>query len=75
VFLGEEKGKRISHERLEQLESAGAETIAAACPFCQTMFRDALAGRAGAMRLADIAQLAAEGLPAPAALPERADNR
>lgn len=74
VFLGEEKGKRVSHERLEQLESAGAETIAAACPFCQTMFRDALAGRAGAMRLADIAQLAAEGLPAPAIPPERAGN-
>jgi len=61
VFLGEEKGTRVSHERARQLTSTGAEVVAAACPFCQTMFRDALPAVAptNAPRLVDIAQLAA----------------
>ena len=65
VFLGEEKGKRVSHERTEQLLATGAGTIAAACPFCNTMFRDALAAvrPEGAPQLLDIAQIAAAGLP------------
>jgi len=64
VFLGEEQGERISVERTEQLAETGADTIAVACPFCQTMFRDTLAGRENAPRLADIAQIAAASLPA-----------
>jgi Fe-S oxidoreductase len=67
VFLGEEKGKRVSHERAEELVAAGAEVIAAACPFCHTMFRDALPAVAPGRepRLADIAQLAAERVRVP----------
>jgi Fe-S oxidoreductase len=62
VFLGEEKGKRVSHERAEQLVGTGARVIAAACPFCHSMFKDALPAVApgNEPRLADIAQLAAE---------------
>jgi Fe-S oxidoreductase len=64
AFLGEEKGERVSHARAAELVATGATTIAAACPFCNTMFRDALASRgAGAPQLVDIAQLAARGLP------------
>jgi Fe-S oxidoreductase len=60
AFLGEEKGKRVNVERAEELVATGAEVIAAACPFCHTMFRDALAGLPGAPpRLLDIAQIAA----------------
>lgn len=61
VFLGEEKGKRISHERTEQLLATGAETVAAACPFCQTMLGDAFTALSpeGAPRLLDIAEIAA----------------
>ncbi len=62
IFLGEEKGERVSVERTRQLTQTGAETIAVACPFCHTMFRDALSGEAGAPRLRDIAQLAAAGI-------------
>ena len=43
AFLGEEKGKRVSHERAEELVATGASVVGAACPFCNTMFRDALA--------------------------------
>ena len=64
AFLGEETGERISHVRAAELVATGAGTIAAACPFCNTMFRDALAADAeGAPQLLDIAQLAARGLP------------
>lgn len=65
VFLGEEKGDRVSHERTKQLLATGADVVAAACPFCNTMFRDALAAvkPQGAPQLLDIAQIAAARLP------------
>lgn len=66
VFLGEEKGKRVSHERAEELIATSAKTIAAACPFCNTMFRDALGAlNAPGVQLLDIAQIAAARLPVP----------
>ncbi len=64
AFLGEEEGKRVSIERAEQLISTGAEVVGAACPFCNTMFRDALAQIApNGPKLLDIAQIAAQSLP------------
>jgi Fe-S oxidoreductase len=64
AFLGEETGERVSHNRAAELVATGAQTIAAACPFCNTMFRDALAATGeSAPQLVDIAQLAARGLP------------
>ena len=47
MFLGEEKGKRVNVERAEELAGAGAQAIATACPFCQSMFRDALGALGG----------------------------
>jgi Fe-S oxidoreductase/nitrate reductase gamma subunit len=64
AFLGEEKGERVSQVRAAELVATGAGVIAAACPFCNTMFQDALAARGeGAPALMDIAQLMARGLP------------
>jgi Fe-S oxidoreductase len=64
AFLGEETGDRVSHVRAAELTATGATTVAAACPFCNTMFRDALAAQGeGAPQLVDIAQLAARNLP------------
>jgi len=64
AFLGEETGQRVSHVRVEQLVATGATTIGAACPFCNTMFRDALSDKGeGAPQLLDIAQIAARSLP------------
>jgi Fe-S oxidoreductase len=74
AFLGEEKTTggdlgepaRISHVRARELAATGAQTIATACPFCNTMFRDALTAisPAGATQpqLLDIAQLTARAL-------------
>ncbi|MBZ5579370.1 MAG: (Fe-S)-binding protein [Acidobacteriia bacterium] len=64
MFLGEEKGTRINRERTAELVATGAAVIGTACPFCQTMFRDALGTMSGAPpRLLDIAQIAAAALP------------
>jgi len=64
AFLGEETGDRVSHTRAKELVATGASIIGTACPFCNTMFRDALSatGKAGP-QLLDIAQLTARGLP------------
>jgi hypothetical protein len=47
------------------LVATGAQTIGTACPFSQTMFRDALgaAGGAAPPKLLDIAQFVAAALP------------
>jgi Fe-S oxidoreductase len=64
AFLGEETGERVSHNRAAELLATGASTVGTACPFCNTMFRDALAASGDAPpQLLDIAQLAARGLP------------
>ena len=64
AFLGEEKGERVSHNRARELAETGAGTVAAACPFCNTMFRDALNAVSPAPpKLLDIAQIVAASLP------------
>ena len=72
VFLGEETGElpdgkpnRVSHNRAAELVATGAKTIGTACPFCNTMFRDALGAVGGEAppQLLDIAQLTARALP------------
>ena len=58
TFLGEETGERVSHVRAAELVATGAQTIATACPFCNSMFRDALASTGdSAPQLLDIAQI------------------
>ena len=68
AFLGEESGERVSHVRAKELVATGAQTIGTACPFCNSMFRDALGALGGEAppQLLDIAQLVAGGLPAAA---------
>jgi Fe-S oxidoreductase len=63
AFLGEETGERVSHTRAKELVATGAQTIGTACPFCNSMFRDALGEMDGtAPQLLDVAQLVARGL-------------
>lgn len=65
AFLGEEQGERVSHNRARELALSGASTVAAACPFCNTMLGDALKAIAPAPpRLLDIAQIADASWPA-----------
>ena len=64
AFLGEETGDRVSQTRAKELIATGASTIGTACPFCNTMFRDALDAQGDAApQLLDNAQLTARNLP------------
>src|SRR5450755_601270 len=63
MFLGEEKGKRVNVERATELAATGAAVVGTACPFCQTMFRDALGTLTQTPpKLLDIAQIAAASI-------------
>lgn len=69
MFLGEEKGKRVNIARAEELVATGAQTVAAGCPFCASMFRDALKTVTDTPpKLLDIAQIVARSLPEDRAL-------
>ena len=69
AFLGEESGDRVSHVRAKELADTGASTVGTACPFCNTMFRDALSAVTDTPpQLYDIAQLTARALPKPASI-------
>jgi Fe-S oxidoreductase len=59
AFLGEEKGERVNETRAKELVATGAGTVGVACPFCNTMFKDALKTVGPETKLLDIAQIAA----------------
>jgi Fe-S oxidoreductase len=63
MFLGEESGKRVNRERAEELVATGANVVAAACPFCNSMLRDGLAAASqNPPELLDVAQIAAAAI-------------
>jgi Fe-S oxidoreductase len=63
MFLGEEKGRRVNVERATELAATGAAVVGTACPFCQTMFRDALGTLSQTPpKILDIAQIAAASI-------------
>ncbi len=45
LFEEHESGKRISQERLDQLQATGANTIVMGCPFCALMLKGAKASQ------------------------------
>lgn len=54
MFEENEQGKRVSHERLEQLEATGAKTIVTACPFCSIMLKGAQASTNASTECVDL---------------------
>lgn len=55
LFEEHEPGRRISQERLEQLQRTGAGTIVMGCPFCSIMLKGAQASSNAAVQLVDLA--------------------
>ncbi|MCX8019154.1 MAG: (Fe-S)-binding protein [Chitinophagaceae bacterium] len=65
MFKEEEKGiTRINFERTKEALETGAKTIAAACPFCNTMLTDGVkhAEKENEIVVKDVAELIAENL-------------
>ena len=65
MFKEEEKGTiRINLERAEEAVATGAQIIAAACPFCNTMMTDGIKNKEkeNEMAVLDIAELIAESM-------------
>uniref|UniRef100_A0A831TG11 (Fe-S)-binding protein n=1 Tax=Thermorudis peleae TaxID=1382356 RepID=A0A831TG11_9BACT len=67
MFMEESRGRRINQARVAEAQATGAEVLAAACPFCMTMFEDGIrgAGVEGNLRVLDIAELVAGSLVTP----------
>jgi Fe-S oxidoreductase len=57
MFMEETIGKRINHERAEEVIATGAAAVAAACPFCITMLRDGINDNNGEVEVRDIAEI------------------
>ena len=57
MFMEETIGDRINNQRALQVAETGAETVAAACPFCITMLNDGLVEAGSKMAVKDIAEI------------------
>jgi len=71
VWMEEKIGKRINNTRVQEAISTGADAMAAACPFCITMFEDGIKAvdAQDTFEVEDIAEILARALaavPAPA---------
>ena len=67
LFMEETRGSRINQHRVAEALETGATTLAAACPFCMTMFEDGILGldASAQIRVRDIAELVAAALVTP----------
>jgi Fe-S oxidoreductase len=57
MFMEETQGKRINHERAQEIIAVGATRVAAACPFCITMLTDGIRDNHGNVEVKDIAEI------------------
>ena len=65
MFKEEEPGRtRINLERSAEAIGTGAEVVAAACPFCNTMLTDGVkhAEKEDSVRVLDVAEIVAQSL-------------
>ncbi len=64
AWMEEKIGKRINQTRVNEALDTGAEVLAAACPFCITMFDDGIKGvdAEEKMKIEDIAEIVAQAI-------------
>ena len=64
MFMEEDLGTRINHNRIEEAAATGAEEVCTACPFCLTMLGDAIkeTDRSDTLKARDIAEVMLENL-------------
>ncbi|MEO6323775.1 MAG: (Fe-S)-binding protein [Thermoanaerobaculia bacterium] len=64
MWLDEKVGARINQTRFAEIEEAGADAVAVACPFCMVMLGNARTEMNGKTEAFDVLELAAQALPA-----------
>lgn len=66
AWMEEKVGKRVNQTRMKEALNTGAEVLAAACPFCITMFDDGIKSieAEDQMQIEDIAEIVAQALEA-----------
>jgi Fe-S oxidoreductase len=71
VLTDERLGTRISHARVAQAQETGAASLVSNCPFCLTMFEDAISSLdcGESLQARDLAEIVAQRLEAPPATP------
>lgn len=76
MFMEETRGRRINQTRVQEAIDTGASTLAAACPFCMTMFEDGIngVGAEDSFEVKDIAELVAEAMVMPQGAESTADD-
>ncbi len=57
MFMEEAIGRRINHERAQEVIATGATQVAAACPFCITMLGDGIADMEVDVKVQDIVEI------------------
>jgi Fe-S oxidoreductase/nitrate reductase gamma subunit len=64
MWMEEEPDKRVNIRRVEEVIKAGVDCVATACPYCLTMFDDALKARGveESVKAMDLSELLAESL-------------
>jgi Fe-S oxidoreductase len=73
AWMEEKIGKRVNQTRMQEALDTGAEVLAAACPFCITMFDDGIKGieAEDQMQIEDIAEIVAQAIEANEAVEAR----
>jgi len=64
--MEEKIGRRVNQARVNEALETGAEVLAAACPFCITMFDDGIKGVEAEekMQIEDIAEIVVQAIEA-----------
>ncbi|HUH08197.1 MAG TPA: (Fe-S)-binding protein [Egibacteraceae bacterium] len=69
MWMEEDIGKRVNHERIDEALALSPDLVSTACPYCLVMLDDAVNDRAGqgaiaegAVRVVDVSQILAESL-------------
>ena len=65
MWMEEEPDKRVNTRRVEEIIGANVDCVATACPYCLTMFEDALKAQEAeeSVKAMDLSEMVAEALP------------
>lgn len=63
MWKEEEHGReRVNHERFQEVQASGAQTLAVGCPFCMVMLNDAKKDANSEIEVLDVAEIVAQNM-------------